>query len=65
MDRLEGAVVPPFIEEPPDGALGREALGEVTPLAAGAEDVEDSVEDIPRIGLAGAFAGIDRDVRRD
>ena len=53
VDRVQGAVVPPLVEVPPDGALGREVLGEVAPLAAGAEDVEDGIDDVPQVGLAG------------
>ena len=57
MDRVEGAVVPPLVEVAPDGALGRKVLGQVTPLAAGAEDVEDGVDDVAQVGLAGPSAG--------
>jgi hypothetical protein len=46
-------------------ALGREVLGEVAPLAVGAEDGEDGVDDVPRVGLAGPSAGVDGDVRLD
>ena len=53
MDLVEGAVVTPLVEVAPDGALGREVDGQVSPLAAGAEDVEDGVEDVPHVGLAG------------
>ena len=54
------------VEVAPDGALGGEVAGEVTPLAAGAEDVEDGVDDVPHVGLAGPPAGVDgRDVRLD
>jgi hypothetical protein len=38
------------------------SLREVTPVAAGAEDVEDGVDDVPGIGLAGTPAEVDRDV---
>src|SRR5512135_2595569 len=65
MDCVQGAVVPPLVEVPPHGALGREVLGEVAPLAAGAEDVEDGVDDVPHVGLAGPSAGVDGDVRLD
>ena len=57
VDRVEGAVAPPLVEVPPDGTLGREVAGQVTPLAAGAEDVEDGVDDVPHVGLSGSPAG--------
>src|SRR5208337_2760429 len=60
VDGFEGAVVSPLVEVPPDGALGRKILGEVTPLAAGAEDVEDGIDDVAQIGLARPSARIDR-----
>src|SRR5262249_39006837 len=41
------------VEVAPGGALGREVAGQVAPLAAGAEDVEDGVDDVPHLGLAG------------
>ena len=63
MDEIQGAVVPPVVEVPPDGALGREVLGEIAPLAAGAGDVEDGVNDVPQVGLAGpTAAGFGRQV---
>ena len=65
VDGVEGAVVPPLVEVPPDGALGREVLGQVAPLAAGAQDVEDGIDDVPQVGLAGPPAGVDGDVRLD
>ena len=65
MDGVEGAVVPPLVEVAPDGALGREVLGQVAPLAAGAQDVEDGIDDVAQVGLAGPPAGVDGDVRLD
>ena len=62
---VEGAVVPPLVEVAPDGALGREVLGQVAPLAAGAQDVEDGIDDVAQVGLAGPAAGVDGDVRLD
>src|SRR5664279_2853616 len=47
VDLVQGAVVPPLVEVPPDRAPGREVLGDVSPMAAGAEDVEDGVDDVP------------------
>ena len=65
VDGVEGAVVPPLVEVAPDGALGREVLGEVAPLAAGPQDVEDGIDDVAQVGLAGPPAGVDGDVRLD
>ena len=45
-DRLPGAVVAPLAEVVVDGALGREVVRQHVPLAAGAVDVEDGVEDL-------------------
>src|SRR3954447_20984306 len=52
VERVQGAVAPPAVEVAPDGALGGEVAGEVPPRAAGAGDVEDGVEDVPRVDLA-------------
>src|SRR4051812_44968246 len=66
MDPVQGPVSSPLVEVTPDGALGWEVDGQITPLAAGAEDVEAGVEDVPYVGLAGPSAGADRrDVRLD
>ena len=66
MDPVQSAVPTPLVEVAPDGALGREVERQVSPLAAGAENVEDGVEDIPHVRLAGPSAGVDRrDVRLD
>jgi hypothetical protein len=65
VDGLQGAVVPPLVEVAPDGALGREVLGQVTPLAPRAEEVEDGIDHIPEVGLAGPPAGVNRDERLD
>jgi hypothetical protein len=59
VDGVQGAVVPPLVEVPPHGGLGREVLGEVTPLAAGTQDVEDGIDDIAQVGLARSPAGVD------
>ena len=61
MDRVQGAVMPPFIEVAPHGALGRKVLGEVAPLAAGAQHIQDGVEHVAHGGGAGAASGVDRD----
>jgi hypothetical protein len=65
VDGVQGAVVPPLVEIPPHGALGREVLGKISPLAAGAEDGEDGIDDIPQVGRAGSSAGGAREVRLD
>src|SRR5450432_4236272 len=65
VNRVQRAVVPPLVEVPPRGALGREVLGQVTPLTAGAEDVKDGVDDIPQISRAGTPARVNRQVRLD
>src|SRR5207244_2290166 len=52
VDGVQGAVVPPLVEVTPHGTLGREILGQVTPLAAGAEQVQDGIDDVPEVGLA-------------
>src|SRR5208337_683632 len=66
VELLQGPVSSPLVEVTPDGALGWEVHGQIAPLAAGAEDVKDGVEDVPYVGLAGPSAGVDRrDVRLD
>src|SRR4051794_3817765 len=66
MDRVEGAVGPPPVEVPPDGALGGQVAGQVAPLAAGAEDVEGGVQDVPQVGFARPpAAGLGWEVRLD
>src|SRR4051812_15183236 len=61
VDVVQGTVVPPLVEVAPDGGLGREVLGQVAPLAAGPQDVEDGVHHLTQVGLAGAAAGVHRD----
>ncbi len=66
MDRVEGAVGPPLVVIAPDGALGGQVAGEVPPLASGPEDIEDGVEDVAHVGLAGPPAAwLGREVRLD
>src|SRR5262249_25338828 len=65
VEGVQGAVVPPLVEVTPDGAPGREVLGEVTPLATGPLDVEDRGEDVAHRGLARPAAGVHRDQRLD
>jgi hypothetical protein len=65
VDSVQGAVVLPLVELPPDGALGREVLGEIPPLTARAKDGEDGVDDIPPVGRAGTSAGVNGDVGLD
>jgi hypothetical protein len=47
VDPVQRPVATPLVEVAPDGALGREVHGQLPPLAAGAEDREDGVEDVP------------------
>src|SRR6185503_7611176 len=49
--------VSPVVEVAPDGALGREVPGEVAPLAAAAEDVEDGIDDVAHVGDSGPPSG--------
>ena len=66
MDPVQRPVPTPLVEVAPDGALGREVDGQVTPLASGAEDIEDGVEDVPHVRLAGPpAAGFGRDMGLD
>src|SRR5262249_21898350 len=65
VDLLQGAVVTPFVEVAPDGGLGREVLGQVTPLAAGAQKVEDRVHHVTQGRLTRSAARVDRDQRLD
>jgi len=65
VDGVESAVVSPLVEVTPDGALGREVFGQVTPLATGPQDVEDGIDHVPQGGLAGAASGVDREVWLD
>src|SRR5664279_1854637 len=66
MNFVEGTIPTPVVEVTPDGALGGKVTGQVTPLAPGAEDVEDGVEDVSHGGLAGsATAGVARQERLD
>ena len=65
VDGVQGAVVPPLVEVAPDGAPGREVLGQVTPLAAGPQQVEDGIDDVPKVGRARPPAGVDRQVGLD
>jgi len=62
---IQGAVVPPLVEVTPDGAPGREVLGQITPLAARAKHIQDGVEYVAYIRLAWPATGVDRDERLD
>src|ERR1700737_2781585 len=57
VDALQGSIMTPEVEVAPDGALGREVLGQETPLASSPQEVEDGVEDVAHRGLAGPTAG--------
>src|SRR5262249_27223211 len=65
VDDVEGAVVAPVVEVTPDGAFGRQVLGQVTPLAACAQDVEDGIDYVAQVGLARVTVRVDRQVRFD
>ena len=66
MHPVQRPVAAPLVEVPPDGALGREVAGQVAPLAAGAEEIENGVEDVVQVGRAGpTAAGFGRDVGLD
>ena len=65
-DPVQRPVATPPVEVAPDGALGREVDGQVTLMASGAEDIQDGVEDVLHIRLAGPpAAGFGRDVGLD
>ena len=57
--------MPPLVEVAPDGTFGREVLGQVAPLAAGSQEVEDGIDDIPQVRLAWPPARVDGEVRLD
>jgi len=52
VDAVELPVRPPLVEASPDRATRREAFGRVSPPAAGAQHVEDGVEDLANVRLA-------------
>ncbi len=56
MDRVERAVTPPIVEVSPYRAFGWKIDRQITPLAAGSEDVEDSADDISKVSLTRSFA---------
>src|SRR3954447_18706711 len=62
-DLLPRAIVPPLGEVVVDGALGQEVVGKHVPLATRAVEVEDRVDDLPQVDLAGPTDPIDRDQR--
>ena len=61
VDPVQRPISTPLVEVAPDGALGREVLGQVTPLAAGAQDIEHGIDDVAQVGLAWPATGIDGD----
>src|SRR5438093_1174477 len=61
VDGVEGAVVAPLVEVAPHGRFGGEVLGQVAPLAAGPQDVEDGIDDVAQVGLARPSARVDGD----
>ena len=54
---VESTIVPPLIEIAPNGAFGREVFGEVAPLATGAYQVQNGIEDIAHRVLRGRPPG--------
>ena len=66
VEPVQSSVLRQVSKSAPDGAFGGEVAGQVTPLAAGAEEIEHSVDDIPQVGLARpTTAGFGREVRHD
>src|SRR5262249_35253188 len=66
VETLPGAVVSPLAEVVVGGGPGAVALGQGGPLAAGAVDVQDGVDDVVQVDLPGAAAGLGRrEQRRD
>jgi hypothetical protein len=63
-DRLPGAVVTPAGEVAGHRALGEQVVGEHVPLAAGAVEVEQRVEDLAHVDRAGPAAGLGRGDQR-
>jgi hypothetical protein len=53
VDPVQRPIVTPLVEVEPDGAPGWEVEGQVAPLAAGAEEIQDGVEYVAQVGLAG------------
>ena len=51
VDAIQGPVAAPCVEAA-TGVLGREVAGEIAPLAASAEDIEDGIDDVADVGLA-------------
>src|SRR5207302_9307615 len=60
-DAGEHAAAAPALEPAVDGAVVAETLGQVVPLAAGAQAEEDAVQDAPPVG-AGAAGRLGRGV---
>ena len=65
MDSVQGSIVPPLVKVPPGRRPGWEVCGEVSPLAAGTEDVKDGIDDIAEAGRARPPSRGDGDVRLD
>jgi len=66
MDAIERAVPAPQAEVVMHGASGRQVLGQRAPLAAGAQDVHQTVDHLAQIDRPLAAAGLARrDQRRD
>ncbi len=66
MNPVQGTVPAPPVEVPQNGAPGRQVDRQVSPLAAGAEDVEDGIYYVPHVRLSGPSPGRGgREVRLD
>jgi hypothetical protein len=66
MDAIEHAVAAPFPEVVVDRGVRRKILRQLPPLAAGAVDIANGVEDLAHVGLAAASTRARRrDHRRD
>src|SRR6185312_4093600 len=59
-ESLPGPILLPSIEVVADGALGEQVVREIIPLAAGAGFVEEGIEYLPHIDLAGSSAWFGR-----
>src|SRR5438477_9441908 len=58
VDPLQGAIAGPIAEVAVDGAFGREVARQVVPSAAGTALIEDRVQDLPPVLLAGRSSAI-------
>src|SRR5271165_5439191 len=56
MDVVQRSVILPALEIAVQRASRRQVLGDVSPLASGAQDIHDAVEDLPHVDLASPAA---------